>query len=118
MDELQFPAAWLDAVYSKADYDMTIVAHVEARDLWTYTNPNYYWRYTNPEFNALVEGADRGTMDEYEAGMRQASELLATDAASIWLWMLPNIVITKSGLTGVAQNATSLSFDVTTIAGA
>lgn len=118
VDELQFPGAWLDAVYGKADYDMTIVAHVEARDLWTYTDPNYYWRYHNPEFDALVQAADRGTPEEYVAQMRAATELLAKDAPSVWLWMLPNIVVTKSSITGVGQNATSLSFDVTTIAGA
>lgn len=117
VDELQFPGAWVDAVYTKADYDMTIVAHVEARDLWTYTDPNYYWRYSNPEVNRLVEAADRGTAEEYVTDMRAAERLLAADAASIWLWMLPNIVVTKAGITGVGQNASSLSFDVTTIAG-
>ena len=117
VDELQFPGAWLDAVYKHADYDLTIIAHVEARDLVTYTDPNYYWRYANPEFNALIEKADTGSADDYVPTMKEATKLLATDAASIWLWMLPNLVITKHGITGVGQNAASLSFDVTTIAG-
>ena len=52
-EELQFPTPWTDVVYTKADYDMSIVAHVEARDLSTYANPNYYWRYNNPEFTQL-----------------------------------------------------------------
>ena len=39
IQEQQFPAAWVDAVYIKADYDLTIVGHAEARDLVTYTNP-------------------------------------------------------------------------------
>ena len=118
VDELQFPAAWLDAVYAKADYDLTIVAHVEARDVWTYTDPNYYWRYHNPEFDALVAAADGGTPEDYIANMKAAEALLARDAASIWLWMLPNLVVTKAGITGVGENANTLSFDVTTIAGA
>lgn len=118
VDELQFPTAWSEVVYDRADYDMTIIAHVEARDLITYANPNYYWRYSNPEFDQLIQAADRGTTDEYIANMRAAQRLLAEDAASIWLWMLPNLVVTRANITGVGENATSLSFDVTTIAGA
>jgi peptide/nickel transport system substrate-binding protein len=42
---------------------------------------------------------------------------VADDAAAVWLYALPNIVITKPGITGVPQDAnSSLSFDVTTIA--
>ena len=43
-------------------------------------------------------------------------DLLAEDAASVWLFDLPNLVITKPNITGVGENAASLSFDVTTIA--
>jgi peptide/nickel transport system substrate-binding protein len=48
--------------------------------------------------------------------MKQASELLANDAAADWLFLLPNLVVTTSDVTGIGQNATSLSFDLTTIA--
>ena len=41
---------------------------------------------------------------------------LAEDAAAVWLFALPNLVITKSTVTGVPQNAATLSFDLTTIA--
>ncbi len=116
VEELQFPARWRETVYDRADYDLTIISHIEARDLSTFANPNYYWRYHTPEFNALIEQADQGTVDDYVAGMKQASELLATDAAAVWLFALPNIVVTKPGITGVPQDAQSLSFDVTTIA--
>ncbi len=116
VEELQFPARWRETVYDRADYDLTIVAHVEARDLSTFANPNYYWRYNNPQFDALVATADEGTVDEYVSGMKEASRLLAEDAAAVWLFALPNIVITKPGITGVPQDAQSLSFDVTTIA--
>ncbi|MDR1450153.1 MAG: ABC transporter substrate-binding protein, partial [Propionibacteriaceae bacterium] len=57
------------------------------------------------------------TTDDYLADMKAAARLLAADAAADWLFLLPNLVVVKAGLTGVAANATSLSFDVTTIAG-
>ena len=41
---------------------------------------------------------------------------LADDAAAVWLYVLPNIVVTKPGITGVPRDPRSLSCDVTTIA--
>lgn len=116
VEEQQFPATWLDVVYTRADYDMTIVAHVEPRDMWTYSNPDYYWRYTNEQFNGLLASADAGTPEQYVTDMKAAARVLADDAASVWLWVLPNIVVTRAGISGVAANATTLAFDVTTIA--
>ncbi|MDN5572048.1 MAG: ABC transporter substrate-binding protein [Propionibacteriaceae bacterium] len=118
IEEVQFPGRWIETVYTNADYDMTIVSHVEARDLITFANPNYYWRYHNPEFAAIVQAADQGTTEEFVAGLKSAAEFLAQDAAAVWLFMLPNLVVTRTGITGVPQNATTLSFDVTTMASA
>jgi peptide/nickel transport system substrate-binding protein len=115
IEELDF-TRWLDEVFTKGDYDMTIVAHVEARDLGKFANPKYYWRYNDPKFAQLYTAADEATSDE-EANelMKQAVKYLADQAAAIWLFALPNLVITKATITGVAQNATTLSFDLSTI---
>ncbi|HEY3338336.1 MAG TPA: ABC transporter substrate-binding protein [Propionicimonas sp.] len=115
IEELDF-TRWLDEVFTKGDYDMTIVAHVEARDLGKFANPKYYWRYNSPKFAELYTAADEATSDEQATElMKQAVKYLADDAAAIWLFALPNLVITKATITGVAQNATTLSFDLTTI---
>ena len=65
-----------------------------------------------------MQAADRGTVEEYAAGMKAASRMLAEDAAAVWLFVLPNLVVTKAGISGVPANASSLSFDVTTVASA
>ncbi|MGV8909072.1 MAG: ABC transporter substrate-binding protein [Propionicimonas sp.] len=115
VDELDF-TRWLDEVFTKGDYDMTIVAHVEARDLGKFANPKYYWHYNDPKFAQLYMAADEATSEEEgNELMKQATIYLADQAAAIWLFALPNLVITKSTITGVAQNATTLSFDLTTI---
>ena len=75
-------------------------------------------RYDNPALDTLVEQADAGTMEEFVAGMKAAAKLLAEDAAAIWLYCLPNLVVTRAGITGIPTNATSLSFDATTMASA
>jgi len=117
VEELDF-SRWLSEVYTNGDYDMTIVAHVEARDLGNFALPNYYWHYGDPKFAALYNAADQAK-NEAEAVelMKQAARYLADNAAAIWLFMLPNLVICKSTITGISKNATTLSFDLSTIAG-
>jgi peptide/nickel transport system substrate-binding protein len=114
IDELEFPR-WLDVVFTKADYDISIVAHVEARDIVRFADPTYYFRYHNPTFTRLITQADEGTPAEQVSKMREAAKILADDAAADWLFLLPNLVITTTKVTGVPQNATTLSFDLSTI---
>ena len=117
VEELDF-TRWLKEVYGDGDYDMTIVAHVEARDLGNFALPNYYWHYGDPKFAALYNAADQAkTEAESITLMKEALRYLADDAAAIWLFALPNLVIAKSTITGLPKNATTLSFDLSTIAG-
>lgn len=117
VEELGFLEPWYTTVMGNADYDLSIVAHTEPRDIATFANPRFYWRYDNPQVQELVTKASTGTMDEYVADMREASRLVAEDAAAVWLFALPNLVVTTHGITGVPVDANpSLSFDVTTIA--
>ncbi|WP_051208527.1 ABC transporter substrate-binding protein [Propionicicella superfundia] len=115
IQELQF-GVWYSDVFTKGDYDLTIVSHVEARDVFTFADPSYYWHYDNATFQKLVQQADEASSAQELPLMKQAVKLLATDVAADWLFALPNLVVTRAGITGVPQNATSLSFDVTTIA--
>ncbi len=117
IEELEF-TRWIPEVLTNGDYDMTIVGHVEGWDIAKFANPDYYWHYDSAEFRRLFTLADEATEAEAPALMKQAARYLAQDAAAVWLFALPNLVITKPNITGVAQNATSLSFDLTTIASA
>lgn len=116
IDQLEF-ARWVDLVLTKSDYDLTIVAHVEARDIVKFADSSYYWHFNNPEFQQLIKQADEGTEEEQTAKMKQAAKLLSQQAGSDFLFLLPNLVVTRSDIAGVGRNAASLSFDVTAIAG-
>ncbi|MDN5765708.1 MAG: ABC transporter substrate-binding protein [Humibacillus sp.] len=118
LDQLEFPAAWLTTVFTNADYDMSIVAHVEPRDMGAvFGDPTYYTRYTNPAFSALLKQADEGTEAEQVADMKKAARMLSEDAAADWLFVLPNLIVADKGITGIPKNAISESFDVTGLAG-
>nr|WP_300150334.1 ABC transporter substrate-binding protein [Propionicimonas sp.] len=114
-EELDFNR-WLDEVFINGDYDMTIVAHVEARDLGKFADKSYYWHYGDPKFASLYTTAvEAATDDQATQEMKAAARYLADQCAAIWLFALPNLVITKAGVAGIPQNATTLSFDLTTI---
>ncbi len=115
VEEMEF-ARWYEEVFSAGNYDMTIVAHVEARDIVRFADPSYYWHYDNPAFQELIAQADQVSPDEQTVLMQQAARMLSDDAAAGFLWLLPNLIVATPGLTGIPSNSTSLSFDLTTIA--
>jgi peptide/nickel transport system substrate-binding protein len=116
VEELDF-TRWLSEVFTNGDYDLTIVGHTEPRDFPKFADPKYYWHYDSKKFQQLYQIAD-ATPDRDDAitGMKTAVRYLADDCAAIWLFALPNLVIAKNTISGLPQNATSLSFDLTTIA--
>ena len=116
LDQLEFPAAWLTTVFKNADYDMSIVAHVEPRDMGAVFNPTYYTRYDDPTFAKDIAAADQGTEQEQVVDMKKAATRLSENAAADWLFLLPNLVVAEKGITGLPTNAISESFDLSALA--
>ncbi|HHW51375.1 MAG TPA: ABC transporter substrate-binding protein [Pseudoclavibacter sp.] len=115
IETLEFPAVWLEDVFTGHDYDMSIVTHVEARDILTYANPDYYWGFDNAEFQDLVSRADEGTTEEQTQYMRQAAKLLSDLAVSDWLYLQAYVTITAAGVTGLPVNLLGESLNVTNV---
>ncbi|AZI58034.1 ABC transporter substrate-binding protein [Nakamurella antarctica] len=111
-----FPV-WLDQVFKQADYDMTIINHVEPRDAAAlFANPEYYPRYNNPQVQALFASADAGTPAQQITDTTAALKQIAQDAASVWLWSFPNLIVADANITGIPKNAIGEAFDFTTLA--
>lgn len=110
----EFPAVWLDKVFTKHDYEMSVILHTEARDMLTiFGDPDYYIGYDNPRLRQVAEEADQGGMDQYVTGMREAARMIVDDAASYPLFLFPNTVVADAALEGIAANATTESMDLT-----
>ena len=104
---------WLDRVFDKADYQLTIINHVEPRDIATlWANPQYYTRYDNPAVTKLLTDGDAGSQASYVADYRKAVQLLADDAAAAWLFSFPNLVVADADVKGLPTNAVGESFVV------
>ncbi len=113
LDQLEFPAAWIQTVFTNHDYDMSIVAHVEPRDLpAVFGNPKYYPQYNNAQVQADIAAADAGSTDDQVAGLKKAAETLSKDAASDFLFLLPNLIVADKNIQGLPKNAITEGFDL------
>src|SRR5699024_320647 len=108
IEDLDFQTVWLEDVCTNADYEMSIVAHVEPRDLGAVVgNPDYYIRYGTPELRELLTEADEGSEEEQVEKMQEAAALISEDAASDFLFLLPNLIVADPDITGLPENALS-----------
>ncbi|HVR32416.1 MAG TPA: ABC transporter substrate-binding protein [Acidimicrobiia bacterium] len=108
---------WLDDVFTNHDYDMSIVAHVEPRDLGQYGNPDYYWGNDSPQVAAILEQADAepdpDTRNELYASVLEEITAVAADN---WLFVLPALSVIRRGVTGYEADLPGLAIDVTKLA--
>ncbi|MEU4223234.1 ABC transporter substrate-binding protein [Nonomuraea sp. NPDC026600] len=116
IEPLEFPARWLDVVFKQGDYDMSIINHVEPRDMGIFADKSYYFRYDNPEYGKLLAAADEGTEQQQIDDLKQAAKLLSDDAAADWLFLFPNLIVAKKGVTGLPKNGIAEAFDFTALA--
>ena len=116
LETLEFKAGWVPQVFLAHDYDMSIVAQVEPRDLpAVFGNPKYYTQYNNPQLQADLAVADAGTTQEQVTDMKKAAKELSLDAAGDFLFLLPNLIVADKAITGLPKNAITESFDLTAL---
>ncbi|MFI6503317.1 ABC transporter substrate-binding protein [Nonomuraea typhae] len=116
IEPLEFPARWLDVVFKQGDYDISMINHVEPRDMGIFADKSYYFHYDNPAFGKLLAEADQGTEQDQAGKLKQAAKLLSDDAAADWLFLFPNLIVAKKGVTGLPKNAIAEAFDFTGLA--
>ena len=81
------------------DYDLTVVLHVEARDIGNYANPEYYWLYDSPEVQELLAQAKASPdPDEFVELRRQAARLIAEEAPAVWLLLYNDVTVARGNL--------------------
>jgi peptide/nickel transport system substrate-binding protein len=107
-------AQWLDQVYTRHDFDMSIVGHAEPLDYHIYARDDYYFGYSSPEFKALIAALD----DSVEPAVRkdllqQIQRKLADDAVNGFLFQYPRLDIWNAHAHGVDFNNVLGVVDVT-----
>lgn len=107
---------WIDRVYRNADYDLTVIGHVEAFDIGIYTNPEYYFRYDNPRFQEIIKRArESADPDEQKKLYAIAQYVLADDAVNGFLFEAPSLIAMRKEVMGWWKDYPAIAHDVTEV---
>lgn len=116
IESAEFPAVWLDEVFTKKDYQMSVVLAVESRDvLAMFNNPDYYLGYDNSKIKDIAAQADAADEAGYVSGMKEVVRTIVDDAAADTLFIFPNIVVADANVTGIPANSVTEALDLTNL---
>ncbi len=95
-------AQWLDQVFRRREFDLTIVEHIEPMDFGIYARDEYYFGYSDAEFKALYAQSEvelnASVKDEM---LRKIQRKIADDAVNVFLVQSARLGVWKSGLHGL-----------------
>ncbi|MEV7632982.1 ABC transporter substrate-binding protein [Microbacterium sp. NPDC089318] len=102
---------WYTKVFKERDFQATLQEHVNDRDVVWYGNPDFYWGYDNPQVAEWIAQAEQASSeDEQTALLKKANRQIATDAASAWLYLYPQIVVASKDVSGYPVNGLNSQF--------
>ncbi len=109
-------AQWLDQVFKKKDYDLTIVSHTEPMDIGIYARKDYYFNYDNPEFQALIVKLN-ATVDQTERYqlMGQAQKIISDDCVNGFMFQLAKRGVWNKKVKGLWENSPVQANDLTEV---
>ena len=115
LETVEFPAVWLNQVLQQADYQSSLIAHVEPRDVQQLFSPEYYLGFDSEAVRNDFATADAGTPEENVEYMKDAVDSIMNDAGAVTLANLPNIVVTAPGVEGVDPTVVTDGIDLSEV---
>jgi peptide/nickel transport system substrate-binding protein len=104
---------WYEKVYTNHDFEATLQGHVNDRDINFYGNPDFYWGYDDAEVQGWLAEAEQADSTEQQTELiTQVNQKISDDAASVWLYLNPQLRIVRDGITGVPENGLNSLFYV------
>lgn len=102
---------WYEKIYKARDFQATLQEHVNHRDVVFYGNPDFYWGYNNPDVVKLIADSEAAASTDAQTDMlRKANAMIAEDAASNWLYLYPQIVVSAANVSGYPVNGLNSQF--------
>jgi peptide/nickel transport system substrate-binding protein len=93
---------WLDEVFKKKSYDLSIIAHTSPNDLGNFARgPDYFYGYDNPEFTKLWDAIKfEADPVKRDALLKDAQRMVTDQAVHGFLFQLPKLGVYRKGVTG------------------
>ena len=107
---------WIDRIFKKKEYELTMIGHVEAWDIGIYARPDYYFQYDSQPFRdayakALAAPDEAGKAD----GFGRCQEIIAEDAVNGFLFSAPSLPVMKNKVMGWWENYPTVLLDCTAV---
>ncbi|WP_406853051.1 ABC transporter substrate-binding protein [Brevundimonas sp. BH3] len=107
-------AQWLDQVFGRKQFDLTIVEHVEPMDYDIYGRKDYYFGYNSPAFDALLAAVNTAPDEATRVSLLgDLQRKIADDAVNVFLFQSARIGVHKAGIDGIWINAPIAANDMT-----
>jgi peptide/nickel transport system substrate-binding protein len=98
-------AQWLDQVFKQSDFDVTIISHVEPRDLDIFARDKYYFNYDSPEYKALFKRYSEANDQAQQLDLvGQLQRKLSEDQPAVFLFALAKVGVWNAKVQGLWHN--------------
>ncbi|MBN2355345.1 ABC transporter substrate-binding protein [candidate division KSB1 bacterium] len=107
---------WIERIFKKKEYQLTMIGHVEAWDIGIYANPDYYFQYDSQEFRDAYAMALKAPNEEEKAKwFGRCQEIIADDAVNGYLFSAPNLPAMKAEVQNWWENYPTIALDCTQV---
>ncbi len=103
---------WIDRIFKKKEYQLTLIGHVEPWDIGIYANPDYYFQYDSAAFRkAYAKALAAPSAAEAARWFGRCQEIIADDAVCGYLFSAPSLPAMKSEVMGWWHNYPTIALD-------
>ena len=107
---------WIDRVFKKKEYQLTMIGHVEAWDIGIYANPDYYFQYDSQVFrDAYAKALKAPNEAEKAKWFGRCQEIIADDAVNGYLFSVSGLPVMKRNVMGWWKNYPTVALDCTRV---
>jgi len=107
---------WIERIFKKKEYQLTVIGHSEAWDIGIYANPAYYFQYDSPGFQKAYEKALKApNVDEKIKWFGQCQKIIAEDAVNGFIFSAPSIPAMTANVMGWWENYPTIARDCTRV---
>jgi peptide/nickel transport system substrate-binding protein len=107
---------WIERIFKKKEYQLTMIGHVEAWDIGIYAKPDYYFQYDSNEFREAYDKALKARNEAEKAKwFGECQTIIAEDAVNGYLFSAPSLPAMKAEVMGWWQNYPTIALDCTRV---
>ena len=103
---------WIERIYKKKEYQLTMIGHVEAWDIGIYANPDYYFQYDSEEFRQAYGKALKAPDEAAKAKwFGECQRIIAADAVNGFMFSFPSLAVMKAAVMNWWRDYPAIALD-------